>query len=364
MKVYWCKNCLNMSTRPRIEFDVKGICNACNWSFEKKKINWKNRKKELTEIFKKNKTSNTYDCIVPLSGGKDGTSIAHKIKYQLKKNPLCVTIRPPLELGIGKKNLDNFFKLGFDHVHVTPNASSMQKLNKIGLKYYGQPYYGWLISIHSAVARIAFQNNISLIVYAEDGELEYGGSTSNKNKAIYDTKYQKEIYLNNTYEQVIKKSNIKKSDLYWFQYPENVSKIRFIHWSYFEAWDSYKNYLYAKKNCHLEDNTKSNQGTFTNFAQNDQALYALHCYFMFLKFGFGRSLQDAGIEIRRGAMERNQAINLVNIYDSKFPLEFLDLYLDYYKITRNEFFKIVDRFANKKILKKYKNYWIPKFSII
>ncbi len=45
-----------MSTRPRIEFDVKGICNACNWSFEKKKINWKNRKKELTEIFKKNKT--------------------------------------------------------------------------------------------------------------------------------------------------------------------------------------------------------------------------------------------------------------------------------------------------------------------
>ena len=332
--------------------------------FRKKKINWKIRKKELTNIFRKTKTSSHYDCVVPLSGGKDGTSIAHKIKYQLKKNPLCVTVRPPLELEIGKKNLDNFFKLGFDHIHVTPNASTMQKLNRIGLIHYGQPYYGWLISIHSAVTRIASQNNISLIVYAEDGELEYGGSTSNKTKAIYDTKYQKKIYLNDTYEKVIKKSKLSIDDLYWFKYPDNAAKIKFIHWSYFEPWDSYKNYLYAKKHCYLEDNEKSNQGTFTNFAQNDQALYALHCYFMFLKFGFGRALQDAGIEIRRGAMERNQAINLVNIYDSKFPLEFLDLYLSYYKLNRKEFFNLIDKFANKKILKKNKNYWVPKFSII
>ena len=41
------------------------------------------------------------------------------------------------------------------------------------------------------------------------------------------------------------------------------------------------------------------------FAQNDQALYSLHAYMMYLKFGFGRATQDAGIEIRR-AMTRNQ----------------------------------------------------------
>ncbi len=37
-KVFWCKNCLNMSTRPRIEFDYRGFCNACNWVEEKKKL--------------------------------------------------------------------------------------------------------------------------------------------------------------------------------------------------------------------------------------------------------------------------------------------------------------------------------------
>lgn len=34
---FWCKNCLNMSTRPRIEFNKNGWCNACVWSIEKKK---------------------------------------------------------------------------------------------------------------------------------------------------------------------------------------------------------------------------------------------------------------------------------------------------------------------------------------
>ena len=76
--------------------------------------------------------------------------------------------------------------------------------------------------------------------------------------------------------------------------------------------------------------------TFTNFAQNDQAL--LHyMYLMYLKFGFGRATQDAGIEIRRGAMDRDQAINLVKLYDNNYPENFVDLYLDYYQISLEEF---------------------------
>ena len=364
MNIYWCKNCLNMSTRPRIKFSEKGICNACSWSFQKKKVNWGKRKKMLSEIFKKHKTSDVYDCVVPISGGKDGTSIAHKIVNNFNKKPLCVTIRPPLELEIGKKNLENFFKLGIDHIHVTPNLKTMREINKIGLLQYGQPYYGWLVSIHTAVIRVAKQNNISLIVYAEDGELEYGGSDSNKDFPIYSANYQKKVYLSEKHGKVLKKSKIKKSDLFWFNYPNDISNLKFIHWSFFEPWDPYKNYLYAKKHCNLIDYDQSNEGTFTNFAQNDQALYALHCYFMFLKFGFGRALQDAGIEIRRGAMERNQAINLVKIYDHRFPFQFLDLYLEYYKMNKKSFFNLIDKFANKKILKKEKNHWVLKFKII
>ena len=32
-------------------------------------------------------------------------------------------------------------------------------------------------------------------------------------------------------------------------------------------------------------------GTFTNFAQNDQLLYTLHTYVMYLKFGFADQIK-------------------------------------------------------------------------
>jgi len=38
-EVFWCKNCMNMSTRPRISFDDRGWCNACQWMEEKKQWN-------------------------------------------------------------------------------------------------------------------------------------------------------------------------------------------------------------------------------------------------------------------------------------------------------------------------------------
>ena len=85
---------------------------------------------------------------------------------------------------------------------------------------------------------------------------------------------------------------------------------------------------------------------------------------MYLKFGFGRATQDAGIEIRRGAMTRDQGINLVKLYDGKYPYEFIDLYLDYYQMTKDEFDSVIDKWTNKDLFKKVKDVWIPTFDII
>ena len=85
---------------------------------------------------------------------------------------------------------------------------------------------------------------------------------------------------------------------------------------------------------------------------------------MYLKFGFGRANQDACIEIRRGAMDRNQAINLVNLYDGKFPEELLAVYLKYYEMNEKDFLSVLDKWANKKILKKEGQFWKSDFEII
>lgn len=367
-KIFWCKNCLNMSTRPRIEFNKRGWCNACQWMEEKKIMDWAPRKKELTDLLDKYRSkSGGFDCIVPASGGKDGSSIAYNLRDVHGMHPLTVTVRPALELSIGNENLLNFINKGFNHIHVTPDVNAMHRINKMGFIEMGFPYYGWLISIFSAVIKVALNFNIPLLFYGEDGEMEYGGSTESKNKSLFDVEYMKRIYFEAGYEKVFNPLGLDKKDLYFFTFPteqELAGKDLYsTHWSYFEPWDSYKNYLIAKEHCGLKEFEDTNIGTFTNFSQNDQALYALHTYMMYLKLGFGRATQDAGIEIRRGAMTRDQGLELVRLYDNHYPEEFIEQYLDYYKMTLAEFDAVLDKWANKQLFKKDNGRWQPAYKV-
>ena len=366
-KIFWCTNCLNMSTRPRIAFDSRGWCNACQWTEEKKTLDWGQREHELNELFNRYRSRNGgFDCIVPVSGGKDGSYVAHQLKHKYGMHPLTVTVRPALSLELGDKNLTNFINSGYNHIHISPDPEVMRELNKYGFIQKGFPYFGWLTAIMTSIIRTALNFNIPLIFYGEDGEVEYGGSTESKNRSLFDIEYMKRIYLEGGYEKVLK-DRFTQQQLYFWLFP-NEDELRdkelyLTHWSYFESWDSYRNYLVAKEHCGLEEKEEANSGTFTNFAQNDQALYSLHAYLMYLKFGFGRATQDAGIEIRRGAMAREQAINLVRLYDNQYPEQFIELYLDYYRMTMEEFDAVLDHWVNKDLFEKIDGRWQPNFRV-
>ena len=84
---------------------------------------------------------------------------------------------------------------------------------------------------------------------------------------------------------------------------------------------------------------------------------------MYLKFGFGRANQDSCIEIRRGAMDREQAVNLVNLYDGSYPEDFIDTYLDYFEMTKEEFDLVLDKWANKNLFSKSNGLWEPNFVV-
>lgn len=325
-KISWCVNCLNMSTRPRISFDERGWCNACQWMEEKKTLDWSSRHKELTELLDKYRsTSGGFDCIVPVSGGKDGSYVAHTLKTKYGMNPLAITVRPALALPIGNQNLLNFIQSGYNHIHISANPKVLDRLNKYGFIEKGFPYYGWLIAIMTAVINTAS----SLEKIKQDGD-------------------------------------ISDADLLFFKFPSDkeVSEgnLSFTHWSYFEPWDSYRNYIVAKEHCGLMEKEQGNHDTFTNFSQNDQVLYALHAYLMYLKFGFGRATQDAGIEIRRGSMTRDQALNLVRMYDNAYPEELIPINLEYYQMTKAEFDEVLDKYANKDLFEKIDGRWQPKFT--
>ncbi len=366
--VYWCANCLNMSTRPRITFDSRGWCNACQWMEEKATLDWTSRQHELEAIINKYRsTTGGFDCIVPVSGGKDGSYVSHQLKHKYGMHPLAVTVTPALSLDLGNTNLRNYIDSGYNHIQISPDAKVMRVLNRLGFIEKGFPYFGWLIAVQAAVVRLAVNLNIPLLFYGEDGEVEYGGSTESKNRALYNVGYMKNIYLEGGYELVLRSSGFSQSELYFFMFPTDEElkgrHLIITHWSYFESWDPYRNYLTAKEHCGLQEAPTNSSGTFTNFSQNDQALYALHTYMMYLKFGFGRATQDAGIEIRRGAMTRDQAVNLVRLFDGHYPIEFIETYLDYYQMTQEEFNSVLDRWVNQRLFTKNDGRWTPNFVV-
>jgi len=334
----------------------------------KKTLDWSARQVQLEKLLEKHRRSDgKFDCLVPVSGGKDGSYVAYNLKHKYGMNPLCLTVTPALALPLGEENLRAFVDSGYNHITVNPAYEAMRVLNRVGLVEMGFPYYGWLTSIQSAPVRMANQLGIGLIFYGEDGEVEYGGTTETDDNPVYDVQYMKKIYLEGGYEKVLRGAGLPEKDLFFFRFPSDEelvnTPIDITHWSYFENWDPYRNYLVAKEHCGLKEATESNAGTFTNFAQNDQALYALHAYLMYLKFGFGRATQDASIEIRRGAMDRAQAVNLVRLYDGHFPEEFLEAYLEYYQITRAEFDAAIDRWVNRELFEKVDGYWKPLFEV-
>jgi N-acetyl sugar amidotransferase len=371
-EIVFCRNCVMPSTRPRIEFDARGFCNACVWAEEKKTlVDWEGRWKKLEALCDKHRRKDGFDCIVGVSGGKDGSYVSYMLKHKLGMTPLALTVTVPLAMEVGDSNLHRFVESGYDHMKVTPNPHISREYNRIGLVEQGRPLWGWQINLQAVLLRVALAHQIPLIMYGEDGEVEYGGSSESKNTPAYDVAYAIRVYLSG-YDPASFISRFggrfSEKDLHWWRFPamEEIEKLRpqASHFSYFENWDPYEHYVAAKEHCGLQERESASSGTYTNFAQTDTLLFDLHMYFAFLKFGFGRCSQDVGIDIRRGAMTRKQAMELVKIYDHLPPPdEYVEKYLEYYGMTHAEFQDVIDRHANKAILKKENGVWVRNFEI-
>ncbi len=364
--ITYCKKCLMPSTRPRIQFNNLGICNACTWAEEKPDVDWSERREVLIRLCNKYRKRSGFDVIVPYSGGKNGAYIAYKLKHEFGMNPICVTIRPPMEDPIGEQNIKNFIARGYSHLFVTPDPIVGSTLDRHEFISKGIPMHAFMIAVQTAILRVAVAMDIPFVMYAEEGESEYGGSTELKDSPTYDIEHGKKYYLSGTDPNRYKES-FSDLDLYWHTYPESdeieALKPAVCHWSYFENFVNYEHYLVAKEKLGLTERETRNIGAIENFSATDTNLIHLYFYLMYLKFGFGRTTSEVGNEIRRGAMTRDQAKTLVNAFDGEFPSLHLDSYLDYYKMTLPEFHSVLDKWANKELFTKVGMTWKPSFHV-
>ena len=177
-KIIYCKACTMPNSRPRVNFNDKGVCNACVNSTQKDSVDWDMRRSEFNKILDNYRSKDgSWDCIVPWSGGKDSSAIAYKLKFEHNMNPLLITFSPMLPNEVGNSNREALIRQGFDHIFFRPDQKTHRYLAKRFFTERGNPKIAWDAGINVIPVNMAVKLNIKLVFYAEHGESEYGGST-------------------------------------------------------------------------------------------------------------------------------------------------------------------------------------------
>jgi len=359
MKIKYCKKCILPITKPDLEFDDTGVCQGCRAFENRKTINWEKRKKEFDILLKKYKTKNYYDCIVPVSGGKDSTyQVIKVLEYGL--NPLCVTARTDKLSEIGRYNIENLKKLGVDHIEVSTDPILRRKINKLTLETVGDIAWAEHITIFTIPVRLSCQLKIPLIIWGENSQNENGGPKEKENSVELNRRWLEEFggLLGLRTDDLPDLLQISKKKLIQYTYPTDVelktNKTIGVFLGYFFPWDGFENVKIAEKHG-FKTFHKDVEGSIVNYENLDNVQMRIHDYFKFLKYGYDRVTDWCCWHLRRGRMSREEAIKINKEKSGKFPSTYLDVpiqeILEEIDCTKEEFIKICDNFSNKKIFK-------------
>jgi N-acetyl sugar amidotransferase len=357
----YCTLCLLPETKPDLSFDDEGVCSACNSYKNRATIDWEQREREFVNTLNRYKDDgrNSWDCIVPVSGGKDSTVQVMKI-LELGFNPLCVTATTCHLSEVGRKNIINIRELGADAVEFSPNPVIRRKLNRIGLENVGDISWPEHLGIFTIPVRAAVQFNVPLIVWGENSQNEYGGPATAMENNSLDRSWLEEFggLLGMRVSDLPEFSGIEEKDLIAYTYPSDVELKRVgvtgLFLGYFFPWDGLSNAILAQASGFTSFGSAI-EGSMVDYENLDNHQTGIHDYFKYLKYGFGRATDIASLHIRRGRLSREQGLSIVKQRDGAFPETCLGLplveILKPLGLSVNDFNLICDQFTNRSIFK-------------
>lgn len=359
--IRYCTRCVMPETKPDILFDDSGVCSACRHFETRAVIDWDARRTELISVLDRfrSKDNSNYDCVIPVSGGKDSTYQVIRV-LELGMNPLCVTATTDRLTERGRRNIENCQRLGVDHVEVTTNPRVRRRINRLSLREVGDISWPEHVTIFTIPIRVAVQMRIPLIVWGENSQNEYGGPAAAADDSVLTRRWLEEFggLLGLRVSDLVGQEGIEPQHLIQYSYPNDDELadvgVTGIFLGYYVPWDGYSNALIAQAHG-FETYPTTVEGSIVNYENLDNAQTGIHDYFKFLKYGFGRSTDLACAHVRRGRLSREDAIRLVKRHDGIFPWTYLGVsleeVLDDIEMTLDEFQDVCDRFTNKKLFK-------------
>ena len=383
-EVIFCKKCLMSNQRPGstiefknvrnkgksfLGFNKEGICSACEYKkIKDNDIDWEEREVLLKQLCDKYRSrNNSYDVIVPGSGGKDSVFASHILKYKYDMNPLTVTWAPHLFTDIGWKNFQQWVNSGFDNILLTPNGKFHRLLTKKAFINLCHPFQPFIIGQKICGPKYATLHKVPFVMYGEHSS-EYG----DRMDEAFDPKMKEHYFVNDTNIDNLMLSgesavdickengfNLAELSTYLPIKPKIIKEanVEVYHLSYYIKWDPQEIFYYAAEKAGFKSNSERTQGSYSKYSSIDDKLDTLHFYTTLIKFGIGRATYDASQEIRTNKINREEGIALVKKYDQEFPDKFFNEILDYMDITAAQFWEVIDSNRPSHLWEKKNNEW-------
>lgn len=343
----YCTRCCMPETSEGTNYDEMGICRACRSSENKMRINWVEREEKLREILDeyKAKSGDNYDCIIPISGGKDSVFQLHVLTKVYGMKPLAVTFSHNWFSETGKRNLWNAIdKLDVEHMMFTPRRSLVNKLAKQSLHTIGDSCWHCHAGIGSWPIQAAIMMKIPLLIWGES-ICEAGNKASYADNDWKPVKFDEEYFLKVSAkvraEEMIN-DEITMKDLYPFKLPNKEemkqAEIVGIHLGDYIFWDGERQTEFIKDEYGWEEDDV--QGTYKKYKSVECTMPGVHDYSKFIKRGFGRTTDHVCQDIRAGLLTREQGFELIKELEPQRP-EALDRYLDITGMSEEEFYRVL-----------------------
>lgn len=343
--ITYCIRCCTPETQEGVEFDEMGICTACRSSEEKMHIDWTVREKQLRSILAeaKAKAGNGYDCILPISGGKDSFFQAHVLVNVYGMKPLAVTFSHNWFSETGFYNLQRCLEVfDLDHMQFTPSRGLVNKLAKKSLGTIGDACWHCHSGVGAFPLQIAARFKIPLLVWGESIAENDGRASYQRPVHKFDRDYFTKVSARLTAEEMVD-DTLSAKDLFPFELPsyEEIEDtgVWGIHLGDYVFWDDERQTEFIKEEYGWRETEI--EGAYKGYKSAECIMAGIHDFTCYLKRGFGRSTWQASVDVRNGLLTRKEGFELIKRRDQERP-QALDYYLDITGMSEEEFYQTIE----------------------
>jgi N-acetyl sugar amidotransferase len=368
----YCSRCVYPQISVNLSIDDDGVCSGCKGydAFQAlTPADWDRRRQKLDDLLSdtlKNNTSN-YDCIIPVSGGKDSYWQTHVMTKRYGLKPLLVTYHGNNYLPEGDYNRDRMRQVfDADHWVFGPSVAVLKKLNRLCFRKMGDMNWHAHCGIVTVPFIIAAKFNIPLMIWGETS-WDISGMFEPDDFVEFSARERHEHFLRGFewYDLIgDERETLTEKDLLWTKYPSDEeilnAGVRGLYLGNYFPWEPNEHWQLVHREYGWQPAAKPFERTYRQFSNlDDRYENGIHDLLKFVKFGYGRASDHACKDIRTGHMSRDEGIAMVRKYDAVVSSD-LFYWLDYVGMTEAEFWATADTFRDPRVWRIENDHWVKE----